>query len=547
MITKFVSRPYPPTTRPRLARRRWPVSQSRVLLTLALLVLTAASPLAGQAGPLRGLDRYVQRVMKDWRTPGLAIAVVKDDSVVLAKGYGVRELGKPAPVTKNTLFAIASTSKAFTVAALGMLVDEGRLSWDSRVTDVLPGFRLYDPYVTRELTVRDLLSHRAGLPRGDYLWYMSPFNRAEVLRRVRYLKPAWSFRSHYGYQNIMFITAGQIIPALTDTTWDDFVRERIFRPLGMNNSTTTVRELASRPDVATPHGLINDTVRIIPWPNFDNLGGAGAINSSVADMAQWIRLQLGSGVYDGRRLLSDSVIRDMRSPQTIIPLDSADHALFPSVLFEAYGFGWDLSDYRGHKVISHGGVLDGMRTHVGLIPDAHLGVVVITNINESAVPELVMYDIFDRYLGPRPKGQQRDWNRLFLARADSQRARARKRQQEIEAAHVLNTEPSLSLDAYVGMYQDSLYGKVVITRQGDHLAIAVGPHFTGPLQHWHFDTFRAIWSNPYEGKPFVTFHLDAMAKVESVEIEDWGTFRRMAPPPHPTPTGGTILPPHRHR
>ncbi len=536
MIVDFLPFPHLPRVRGRRARRStW--RSPRTLSTMAVLALAvAAAPASGQSAPLRGLDAYVQRVMKDWRAPGIAIAIVKDDSVVLARGYGVRELGKPAPVTKNTLFAIASTSKAFTVAALGMLVDEGRLGWDTRVIDVLPGFQLYDPYVTRELTVRDLLSHRSGLPRGDYLWYMSPFDRSEVLRRVRYLKPAWSFRSHYGYQNIMFIVAGQLIPALTDTTWDDFVRQRIFRPLGMDNSTTTVRQLASRPDVATPHGLINDTVQVITWPNFDNLGGAGAINSSVADMAQWIRLQLGSGVFEGRRLLSDSVIREMRSPQTIIPLDSADHALFPSVLFETYGFGWDLEDYRGHKVITHGGALDGMRTQVGLIPDAHLGVVVITNINEGAVPELLTYHIFDRYLGPRPKGQQRDWNRLFLARADSQRAKARKHEQEVVAARVPNTTPSLGLDAYVGTYQDSMYGKVVITRQGNHLAITVGPHFTGPLQHWHFDTFRAVWDNRYEGKSFVTFHLDAMAKVESVEIEDWGTFRR-TPPPNDGETG----------
>ncbi|HKJ92385.1 MAG TPA: serine hydrolase [Longimicrobiales bacterium] len=506
------------------------------LLAAALLVLAAAAPCAAQSSPLQDLDAYVQRVMKDWQAPGVAVAVVKDDSVVLAKGYGVRELGKPASVTENTLFAIASTTKAFTVAALGMLVDEGELHWDDHVTDLLPGFRLYDPYVTRELTVRDLLTHRAGLPRGDNLWYMSSFNRAQVLRRVRYLKPAWSFRSHYGYQNIMFITAGQIIPALTDTTWDDFVRARIFRPLGMDNSTTTVRTLASRADVATPHGRIDGKVQPIPWPNFDNLGGAGAINSSVADMAQWLRLQLGSGVYDGHRLLSDSVIRDMRAPQTIIPMDSADHALFPSVLFEAYGLGWDLTDYRGVKLIHHGGALDGMRTQVALVPDRHLGVVVITNINESALPELIAYHIIDRYLGPRPDGGQRDWNHLFLARADSARARARRHEEEVEAARVPDTHPSLDLDAYAGTYTDSLYGTVSVTRDGDHLRIAAG-HLAGPLRHWHFDTFRAIWDNPYAGKAFVTFRLDAMAHVETLEIEDWGTFRR-TPPPADAAEGG---------
>ena len=323
---------------------------------VAVFLLTGAPvALAAQQEPLGSLDGFVQTVMRDWEAPGVAVAVVKDDQVVFARGYGVREVGGSESVDTETLFAIASTSKAFTAAAVGMLVDEGRVGWDDRVTDHLPGFELYDPYVTRELTVRDILSHRSGLPRGDLLWYLSPFDRDEILQRVRGLEPNWSFRSHYGYQNIMFIAAGQLVEAVTDTSWDDFLRHRIFDPLGMPTSTTRFDQLQQRSNVATPHGRIDGKVTPLSWRDWDNVGGAGAVHSCVDEMAQWIRMQLGEGAYEGRRFLSDSVIREMRQPQTIVPRDTVDERLFPESHFYAYGLGWRLMDYRGRLVVRHGG------------------------------------------------------------------------------------------------------------------------------------------------------------------------------------------------
>lgn len=502
-----------------LARIRRPAIHA-LALVLAL-ALPAAQPAEAQR-PLRDLDRFVQRVMDDWDAPGVAVAVVKDDRVVLAKGYGVKEVGGSDPITANSLFAIASTSKAFTAAALGMLVDEGKISWDDHVTDLLPGFQMYDPYVTRELTVRDLLSHRGGLPRGDRLWYASPFDRDEVIRRVRYLEPAWSFRSHYGYQNIMFLTAGEIVPAVTDTSWDDFVRARIFTPLGMTTTTTTVRDLPSRTDVATPHGKIDGEVVPIGWRNFDNLGGAGTIISSVSEMAQWIRLQLGHGVYNGTRLLSDSVMREMHQPQTIIPRSEDADEMFPMTHFSSYGMGWSLQDYRGRKVVRHGGSLDGMRTHVGLLPEENLGVVVITNVSESAVPQIIMWHIFDAYLGAR----EPDWEAVYLADAAESEERAEERRQEVEDAHVEGTSPSLALEDYVGTYTDRLYGDAVVRMEDGHLVLEVGPSYVGDLEHWHYDTFRAVWRDRYLGRAFVTFQLDERGRVASVEVDGWDTFMR---------------------
>lgn len=498
--------------------------RGRILLLAATLCALVTTPAVAQRrGPLAGLDGYVQRVLKDWQVPGLALAVVKDDSVVLARGYGVRELGKPDPVDANTLFAIASTSKAFTVAALGMLVDEGRLHWDDPVTKYLPGFQLYDPYVTRELTVRDLLSHRSGLARGDQLWYLSPFSRAEVLRRVRFLKPQWSFRSHYGYQNIMFITAGQIIPAVTDTSWDDFVRARIFQPLGMARTTTTTSVLAGMTDVATPHVTLDGKVTAIPWPDFDNLGGAGAINSSVAEMARWLRLQLGHGVYAGKRLLSDSVVAQMRMPNTVIPLDSTARRLNPDTHLETYGMGWFLQDYHDRLLVRHSGSLDGMRTHVAMIPQEHLGVVVIANLNESDVPQAVAFHLLDRYLGV----PDRDWSALLLADREKQRQRTAEREKKREAERVPDTHPSLPLPRYAGIYRSQLYGDVVVEEGPAGLVVHFGPHFVGDLEHWNYDTFRAAWRDRSQGKAFLTFRLDIAGAVASVEVEGMGSFQRV--------------------
>ena len=246
-------------------------------LVVVALALTLAGPLPAQQGLLKGLDAYVAQALKDWEAPGLAIAVVRHDSVVFARGYGVRELGKAETVDANTIFAIGSTSKAFTAALLGMLVDQGRIRWDDPVTRYLPGFQLYDPYVTREITIRDLLTHRSGLARGDGLWAASGYRRDEVIRRVRFLKPSWSFRSQYGYQNIMFLTAGELAGRVYGKSWDEVVRQQIFEPLGMTRTRTSVDALKGMDDVATPHERIDDAVRPVEWMNIDNIGPAGSI------------------------------------------------------------------------------------------------------------------------------------------------------------------------------------------------------------------------------------------------------------------------------
>lgn len=335
-------------------------------------------------------------------------------------------------------------------------------------------------------------------------------------------RAAWSFRSRYGYQNIMFITAGEVIEAVTGIEWDAFVREQIFEPLGMASTTTTTEGIEDRPDVATPHVMEDGQVVAVPWRDFDNVGAAGAVNSSAWEMAQWLRLQLGRGVFEGRRLLSDSVVEEMWTPHTVIRRGESSRELFPETHFQAYGLGWSLRDYRGRKVVSHGGSLDGMRTQVGFIPEEDLGVVVITNVNISRVPQVVLYHLFDTFLGPREK----DWNRVMREAHLESRAEGEERRREREEARVEGTTPSLPLEAYAGTYADSLYGMAEVRLEDGALVVEVGPAFVGELEHWHFETFRARWRDEQLGRAWVQFHLDRRGRVEEVEIQGWRGFRK---------------------
>jgi CubicO group peptidase (beta-lactamase class C family) len=510
---------------------------TRPYLVASVIVASLAGPLpldaqatqqsAGSARPMavdpRTIDAYVEAAMRDWGVPGVAIAIVRNDSVVFAKGYGVRELGKSDRVTPNSLFAIGSTSKAFTSAALGMLVDEGKVRWDDPVTKYLPGFQLFDPYVTRELTVRDLLTHRSGLARGDLLWHASGYDRAEVLRRVRYLRPSWSFRSTYGYQNIMFLAAGEVVASVTGKSWDEFVRERFFTPLGMQRTVTSVRPLASMADVASPHERINGDVRPVAWLNIDNVGPAGSINSSVLEMSEWLRLQLGQGTYRGRKLLDPKTVKEMHTPQTIIRMSEEQERTFPMTKFAAYGLAWSLRDYYGRKLVGHGGGIRGMRAEVMLVPEEQLGFVVLTN-SATNLPVALIYRLIDTYLGT----PQRDWSATLLATAKRQAERSAEERRRLEAARAKGTSPSVALEKYTGTYADSMYGSVKVTLENGNLALAFGPQYVGDLRHWQHDTFEARWREEVLGRQFVTFALDPRGNVKSLEVENLATFGRVA-------------------
>ena len=498
-------------------------SQIHRIIGLFLLLFIGSLSAAAQDAPLQGFDDYVNRAIKDWEVPGVAIAVVKDDKIVLAKGYGVRELGKTDPVTANTVFAIGSSSKAFTAAALAMLVDEGKIKWNDPVNKYLPDFQLYDPYVTRELMVRDLLSHRVGLERGDRLWYATEYDRNEVLRRIRYLKPSSSFRSRFGYQNVMYLAAGQIVPSITGKSWDDFLRERIFKPLGMNSTGTSISVFNGVKDLAAPHAKIDDKVKPVRYRLIDNIGPAGSINSNALDMAQWIRLQLGAGKFGDKQLISAANIKEMQSSHTIIPLEGLYTSLYSEAHFLNYGMGWFLSDYRGRKMVEHGGAIDGMRAAVVMIPEEKLGVVVLSNMNGSVLCQMLANRVVDAYLVP---GKEKDWSGEMLKTVKTLEAQGKAAAEKREAERIKNTSPSLSLEKYAGDYTDEMYGDAKVTLEKGALKARFGPHFNGTLEHWHYDTFRVKWDDEMAGQSFINFKLNSQGKIDTMSIEGLADFKR---------------------
>ncbi|HKP84914.1 MAG TPA: serine hydrolase [Blastocatellia bacterium] len=489
-------------------------SRMKFLVTYCMLLCLASVPAArGQEAPLAGFDDYVNHALKDWEVPGLAIAIIKNDAIVLSKGYGVRKLGEQTPVNERTLFAIGSCSKAFTAASLAMLSDEGKLKWDDPATKHLAGFQLYDPYVTREMTVRDLLSHRLGLERGDFMWYGSNYNRDEIIRRVRFLKPTWSMRSRFGYQNIMYLAAGQIIPSITGKSWDDFARERIFTPLGMTDTNTSTNALKTADNVATPHDKFDEKVQPIAWRNIDNIGPAGSINSNVTDMAQWVRLQLGGGKYKNEQLISSGAVKEMHMSQTVIRVEGVAEKLNPETHFMNYGLGWFLQDYRGRKIIQHGGNIDGMSALVAMMPEEKLGLVILTNMDGTALPTAIMYRVFDAFL----QSPQRDWSGDLLKVVRAQEALNKEAEKKMEESRVKGTSPSLEIAKYAGNYTNEMYGDAKVMEEQGKLVFHYGP-LTADLNHWHYDTFQAVMRQHQLGKALVNFTLNAQGKVDEIRV-----------------------------
>lgn len=495
------------------------MKSTTVLLALAAAASCAGAPLHAQrTQPLEGLDAYVERSMRDWNVPGVAIAVVHDDSVVLAKGYGVRELGSRGRVDENTLFGIMSTTKAFTSAAMAMLVEEGKVKWDDPVAEHLPEFQLPDPWVSRQFTIRDLLSHRSGLERGDFLWFGSGYDRDQVVRQLRHLEPVGPFRTEYGYSNNMYIAAGQLIARRSGMTWDQYVRRRIFQPLGMSSSNTSVVELRDAGNVALPHEEIDGRVRPIPFRSLDNEAPGGAINSSAREMAQWIRMQLGKGSYRGTKLVGWDALRETHVPHTVVPIPEGAERTNPGVHFMTYAMGWAVQDYRGTVLVQHSGSIDGLRARVALLPKENVGVVILTNLGAwNSLADALRNRILDAYLGAPPT----DWSAVYLRSARRDRAAADSAERALVAARVRGTSPSLPLAGYAGAYRNRAYGDAHVRMENGRLVAQIGPSIAGDLEHWHYNTFRATWRNPYLGWSLVTFDLDAAGKVKMLRNASW--------------------------
>jgi CubicO group peptidase (beta-lactamase class C family) len=477
-------------------------SVARALLTLLAVASSATATSRAIAEPAAmpiaaaAIERTVARAMQSFKVPGMAVGIVKDGKLIYAKGYGVRELGKAPAVDIDTLFQIGSNTKAFTAAALAILVDEHKIRWDDKVIDYIPEFRLYDPYVTREFTLRDLLSHRSGLGTGagDLMFYPNTdLSRAEMIRGLRYLKPVSSFRSQYAYDNLLYMVAGTVVATVTGQTWDDFVTQRILQPLRMTGCVTSYRRIAAGSNTVTPHVMSAGKLTAIKPIEFTAIAPAGAISCNVSGMAKWLQTQLNAGKSsDGAQIFTADRGEEMWTPNTVMPLNPVLASL-THAHFEAYGLGWELQDELGYKRVSHTGGVPGTVTWVAMIPELQLGIVVLTNQQDDAAMEAVGNQILDAYVGA-PK---RDWIAIGLS-YDESRARETNAV-EAEVAKVLNTggAPPLPLTAYAGHYRDPWRGDAEIRLEAGKLVLKFTrtEGLEGTLSPFRGNVFIVRWND----------------------------------------------------
>ena len=493
---------------------------------LALAFVLVLAPAAAAQQGLDGLDAEIEQMIGDWGIPGAAVVVIQDDEITFAQGFGVREIGGGDPVDEHTIFAVGSTSKAFTAAAIAMLVDEGKVGWDDPIVDHVPIFRLSDPYITRDLRVRDLMSHNSGLMRGDRLWYASGRSREEVLEQVRHQPVTFPLRSTFQYNNTTWIAAGEVIENAAGMSWDDFVASRIFRPLGMARSTTSVEALKRLDNVATPHNpSLDGEVTAIPYRNIDNAGPAGSINSSALQMAQWIRLQLGRGEFEGERLISEEAIGETHTGQMLIRKEGSWAFTWPESDFLTYGLGWFLSSYRDVTMISHGGNIDGMTAYVGFVPRRGYGMVILSNLSSAnGFSSALAHRIIDRLEG----GEGLPWHENMLEAFNEVLEQQRAAASEVEESRAEGTSTTLPIAEYAGTYANDMYGEITVTEDGGVLGASFGTGYQGALEHWHYDTFRVSWGGGAEPREFLRFEIgtDGKVAVLHAEIEGSVAFRR---------------------
>jgi CubicO group peptidase (beta-lactamase class C family) len=521
----------PPTIRPAFTMT---CRLSRVA-PFALAQLLLATPLLAQprAAQLRELDAYITKGVRDWEIPGLTVTVVRNDSVLFAKGYGLRRLGVPGAVDASTQFGIMSTTKAFTALAMAMLVDEGKVAWTDPITKHLPEFQFKDPFLTREATVRDLLTHNIGLGNADLMWARGDMTATEILRRVRHLPASYSLRGGFAYQNVMYGAAGELIARVSGISWNDFVSTRIFAPLGMTHSFTTYAAMhaAAGANQSEPHFRLKDTIRVIADETVDVLPAAGSIWSNADDMGKWLRFLLDSGRVSGKRLVSEAGFRELLKPQSFVSASEFyPTARLTKPHWMTYGLGWFEHDYRGRFIAFHTGSLSGRTAIVGLLPDARTGVFIAGNLDHAEFRHALMYQVMDMFAGTNG-GAPRDWSSEFLALYNGLAADGKKAQAEFEKTRLTGTKPTLPLDAYAGTYTHPAWGDVVISVSSGALQARMGsdPQMRGAAEHWHQDTFRIALGDGRGGYNYLVFRLGLEGKIIDMRFDgsDDYTFERV--------------------
>lgn len=478
-----------------------------------MLILTGFSlvfTLATAQISVESIEQAAEAALAAYDVPGFSVGIIKDGKVVMAKGFGVLEKGQDTPVDEHSIFAIASNTKAFIGTGLSLLAEEEKLSLDDPVRQHLPYFGLYDDYVSNHATIRDLLSHRMGLGTfsGDVIWYKSELSAREVVERVQFVDQAYEWRAGYGYTNLMFITAGEVIGAVSGQPWNEFLADRFFQPLGMTRTFTSINKLAGLDNVATPHITRHDN-QAIPYANWDNMGAAGGILSSAHDMLRWIELQLDQGEFRGQRIFAEATQTECWKPHN--PIGTSEN-------FLSYGLGWFLYTKGDQRIVTHGGGYDGMYSRLTLVPDQELGIVILTNSMTGLSSSLANY-IVDSYLGRDTEG----WLENAIAGQKRGDQRWQDRHQKRLDARVMGTQPSVETQAYIGVYEDPMYGQIIINESGEGLQLhfSNAPALDATLTHWHYDTWQINWKEPHAWFDFgtVQFVLDNNRKVTGIRFD----------------------------
>ncbi len=466
---------------------------------------------------LAGFEDDVHAALRDGKVPGAAVIIIKDGKVLLSQGFGKRNVAKNLEVTPRTLFPIGSSSKAFTSAAIAMLVEEGKLEWDKPVRHYLPTFKLHDQFVTEHLTVRDLLCHRSGLPRHELLWYGSSMTRKEMVEGLAHLEPNADFRALYQYNNLTFGLAGYLIEQVTGQTWEEFVATRIFKPLGMSSSNTAVEDSQNTDDYALPYEERKGKIVEVPfYSKFQAMGPAGSISTNLEDIEHWLRFQLNEGKHGETQLLAAEHLTQNHTPHTVVPTgDEVPMGKYPEVANWCYGQGWFVGSYRGHRMVQHGGSIDGFMAEVVLLPDENAAVAVFTNRGSTFVPYIIAFTACDRLLG----AEKVDWNGRLQKEFANLKAAAKKQLTEKQKAEpaLPDTHPSHALDAYCGRYEHPGYGIVTISQAGEHLQWTYNGILSS-LTHVHYDIFELNFER-FEFKVKVSFATAEKGDIESLAVK----------------------------
>jgi CubicO group peptidase (beta-lactamase class C family) len=506
---------------------------ARATLSLAAVLAITSSIVVAQDGVearLNGFDSYMEQMMKDWNAPGIGIGIVMGDKLVFAKGYGFRDYGKKLPYTTNTTQPIASNTKLFTAVAIGLLVEEGKLRWDEPIKQFVPTIRFYNDELDRSVTIRDMLSHRTGVTRHDSIWYKSSFTRRELWDRLRYLEPAAPLRTKNLYNNLMYTAAGQVVEELSGKTWEQFVQQRIFDPLGMSHSTLTIEDNLKGPEPGVPYTERRDSTELYRRPYYTAevaIAPAGAINSNVQDLSRWVIALLNKGKVDGKQVIPEAVLRETMAPSFGLPNNALETRGWGENLNSYYGMGRTISSYRGHLLAVHGGDLPGFHSQISIMPNDNIGVIVLV-IGDHVAPMYngLTYNIYERLLGLTLTPWSERLNQIRLKnKAAGTKARA-----TADVGRVPGTKPSHPLDDYVGEFAHPAYGVVTVTRGDKELNF----DFHGikmPLSHFHYDRFDTP-DDEEDGKFSLNFRTNPMGEIEGVEIsldEAAVTFTRRVP------------------